>query len=175
MVTVLFHFTFSSFQEVHRMSLFSSISGFISSAIVGSDVPATSSFSGSQRHDTGSGILSFASSQSSADRARTPRNEAGMTYSAHPTPPPPARTPRQEPGFSFSAITSLSSSQPPSATDRTRSRHSSAASSAPHSPLIVDAPQLDLSHLSEEERLQIEMVMARANQIQKKEDAPKTR
>lgn len=45
-----------------------------------------------------------------------------------------------------------------------RSRRSSGSSTAPHSP--VEPPQLDLSHLSEEERAQIEAVMMRARQLQ---------
>ena len=44
----------------------------------------------------------------------------------------------------------------------------SQASSAQHSP--VDAPEVDLSHLSDQERAQIVSVMARARQLQEEEN-----
>src|SRR5688572_21020706 len=105
-----------------RMSLFQSISGFISSAIVGGG-------SGGPGGGGGSGDQSLSSA------ASTPLSDGVSAFF-----------------------------QPPIA----RSRNPSGASSVQHSPVVTMAspPSLDLSHLSEEERRQIEAVLARAREVQ---------
>lgn len=122
----IYFFCFQSHRHIVIMSLFQSISGFISSAIVGGG-------SGSGGAGLGGGGGSGDPSLSSA--ASTPLSDGVSAFF-----------------------------QPPMA----RSRNPSGASSAQHSPVValVRPPSLDLSHLSEEERRQIEAVLARAREVQ---------
>ena len=164
------------------MSLFSSISGFISNAIVGGDNPVHLPSAPAPLAD----VMSTASAMTSAffsDNKPQQQQQQQPTAAAK---PPPSPTPTAQPPLSSTSTpagsrgsTLSSQSRTPSASSLSESLPAVSKSTVPSRPsmppppsqpgkvAVHDGPDLgpDFSHLSAEERRQIQMVMARASQM----------
>ena len=165
------------------MSLFSSISGFISNAIVGGDSPVHLPSAPAPLAD----VMSTASAMTTAFFSdNKPQQQQQPPAAAK---PPPSPTPAAQPppssittpaGSRDRGSTSSAQSRTPSASSLSESLPMASKSATPGRPSMPpppphqpgkmamnDGPDLgpEFSHLSAEERRQIQMVMARAAQM----------
>lgn len=163
------------------MSLFSSISGFISNAIVGGDAPVHLPSAPAPLAD----VMSTASAMTSAffdskpQQPQPPAAAAKPPPSPSPSPIPPLSSTSTPAGTRDRGSTSSSQSRTSSASSLSESLPAASKSAVPGRPsmppppaqpgkaAIDDGPDLgpEFSHLSAEERRQIQMVMARAAQM----------
>ena len=160
------------------MSLFSSISGFISNAIVGGDSPVHLPSAPAPLAD----VMSTASAMTTAffsDNKPQQQQPAAAAAAAAVKPPPSPTPPPSSSRGDRSSTPSLTQSRTSSTSSLSESSPAAAGSrsavpgrpSAPPPPpqagkvaAVDDGPDLgpEFSHLSAEERRQIQMVMARA-------------
>lgn len=161
------------------MSLFSSLSGFISNAIVGGDNPVHLPSAPAPLAD----VMSTASAMTSAFFSDSKPQQPPAAAAAKPSAaakPPPSPTPNTQPpilssstlGGSTDRMSNQSRTSSTSSLSETTSSRSAAQgrpsmAPPPPQPAKNDGPDLgpEFSHLSAEERRQIQMVMARAAQM----------
>jgi len=159
------------------MSLFSSISGFISNAIVGGDAPVHLPSAPAPLAD----VMSTASAMTSAFFDSKPQQPQPPAAAAKPPPSPipPLSSTSTPAGARDRGSTSSSQSRTSSASSLSESLPAASKSALPGRPsmppppaqpgkaAVDDGPDLgpEFSHLSAEERRQIQIVMARAAQM----------
>jgi len=156
------------------MNLFSNISGFISNAIVGGDSPVHLPSTPAPLAD----VMSTASAMTSAffSDSKPPPATTKPPPSPTPTGHPPLSSTSTPAGSRDRGSTSSSQSRTPSSSSLSESLPAASKSTVPGRPIMPppppqpgkdDGPDLgpEFSHLSAEERRQIQMVMARASQL----------
>jgi len=155
------------------MSLFSSISGFISNAIVGGDSPVHLPSAPAPLAD----VMSTASAMTTAFFSDNKPQQPQPSATAKPSPTPAGLSSTSTPaGSRDRTSTSSTQSRTPSASSSSESLPAASKSAVHGRPSVPppppqpgkvaadDGPDLgpEFSHLSAEERRQIQMVMARA-------------